>query len=440
MITAVLFLTLLMPLHLAAQLGTTGAVADASTAAPQARPVGFDELRQLALERNAELLAVRQEIAVARGLLTQGQLRPNPGLDVMLESGRPLGSPGERTFEVSYAHTFELGGKRDRRIEVGRIGVEMAELEVADRERMLTVEIRTRYADALAAARNLATLAQVAELNDQGYRVVERRVTEGEAPAVERSLMQSELGRVKADRLMAAATTERTLSEIKLSAGLPMSEAIRLGGDLSVPPVLGSLDELIARALESRPDLNASRQQRLRGESAVRLSQAERTPNVIGLARYTQSDTHFNALGLSNSGQLIPLRDTDHTLTFGISIPLQLFNRNQGTIAAEQAQLEASRHRQDFAEQRVRVEVAAAYTRYVAARQAQEIFDQEVVRQAQQSVRTFRTSYELGELPLLDLIQEQRRLIEIEKAYTDILKEHYVARAALEAAVGGDLR
>jgi len=63
-----------------------------------------------------------------------------------------------------------------------------------------------------------------------------------------------------------------------------------------------------------------------------------------------------------------------------------------------------------------------------------------VVRQAQQSVRTFRTSYELGELPLLDLIQEQRRLIEIEKAYTDILKEHYIARAALEAAVGGDLR
>jgi cobalt-zinc-cadmium efflux system outer membrane protein len=62
------------------------------------------------------------------------------------------------------------------------------------------------------------------------------------------------------------------------------------------------------------------------------------------------------------------------------------------------------------------------------------------MQQMQRTMTTIRTSYELGESQLLDLVQEQRRLVETQKAFTDVLKELYIARAALEAAVGGEVR
>ena len=106
-------------------------------------------------------------------------------------TGRPLGSVGEREIELGYAHTFELGGKRARRIDVGRVGVEIAELIVADRERQLIAEVKARYAEVLAAERNLRVLNDLWELTDRSYRAAQHRVAEGEAAPVERALLQA---------------------------------------------------------------------------------------------------------------------------------------------------------------------------------------------------------------------------------------------------------
>ncbi|MGH9202496.1 MAG: TolC family protein, partial [Vicinamibacterales bacterium] len=144
--------------------------------------------------------------------------------------------------------------------------------------------------------------------------------------------------------------------------------------------------------------------------------------------------------GTTVSGQLALLRDTDHVLTVGVSIPLPFADRNQGNIETAMARRQSAGLRRQFVEQSVRTEVTAAYTQYVAALQALEAFGQDVVNQSQESIKIIRASYDLGEVQLLDLLQEQRRLVETQKAYTEILKEHYVSRAALEAAVSAELR
>ena len=141
------------------------------------------------------------------------------------------------------------------------------------------------------------------------------------------------------------------------------------------------------------------------------------------------------AARLMESVQAVPVLDRDHTITVGVSMPLPFANRNQGNIEAAQAQRQAAGLRRQFLEDSVRSEVRAAYAQYVAASQALEAFDQDVVKQAQEGVTIIRASYDLGEIQLLDLLQEQRRFLETQKAYTEILKEHYVARAALEAAI-----
>ena len=404
------------------------------------REVNVEEMQQLALARNVELLAVRQEIAAARGLLTQTRLRPNPGFDFTIGTGRPLGSPGEREIEIGYAHTFELGGKRDRRIDVGRVGVEIAELQVADRERLLKADVKLRYAEALAAGRNLEMLGELSELIDRTYRVAQQRVAVGEAAPLERALLQVEAGRLTADRLLAASAGARAVASLKLATGLDLTELVVLRGELRAPSVALSMDEAIVKALAERPDLKAARAEEERANAELRLAHAERVPDLIGVARYGRVDSQFPQFGTTSTGQLVPLRDTDHILTFGVSIPLPFTNRNQGNIETSTARGQAATLRRQFVEQSVRTEVIAAYTQFVAASQALEAFGQDVVKQSQETITIIRASYDLGELQLLDLLQEQRRLLETQKAYTEILKEHYVARSALEAALSAELR
>ncbi len=418
------------------------AAIDAPTTQPRqaAREVSVEELERLALARNVDLMAVRQEIAAARGLLTQTRLRPNPGLDFTIGTGRPLGSPGERAIEIGYAHTFELGGKRDRRIDVGRVGVEIAELQVADRERLLKADVKVRYAEALAAGRNLEMLGELSELTGRTYRVAQQRVAEGEAAPLERALLQVEAGRLTADRLLAASAGARAVAGLKLVAGLDLTELLALRGELRAPSVALSMDEAIAIALAERPDLKAARAEEERANAELGLARAERVPDVIGVARYGRVESQFPQFGTTSTGQLAPLRDTDHILTLGVSIPLAFANRNQGNIETSTARRQAATLRRQFVEQSVRTEVTAAYTQYVAASQALAAFGQDVVNQSQETITIIRTSYDLGEVQLLDLLQEQRRLLETQRAYTEILKEHYVARAALEAALSAELR
>jgi outer membrane protein TolC len=130
--------------------------------------LSVQKLVETALARNADLLAMRGRIAETEGLLNQSRLRPNPGLNVRLSNGSALNSPGEREYTISYAHTFELGGKWDRRVEVAQLAEELATLEVADQERLLKASVKARFGETLAFLQNLEIAEQLLQLNEQG--------------------------------------------------------------------------------------------------------------------------------------------------------------------------------------------------------------------------------------------------------------------------------
>jgi cobalt-zinc-cadmium efflux system outer membrane protein len=402
--------------------------------------VSIEALVERALTRNAELLAARQHAIEAQGLLLQAGLRLNPGIEVSVTNGDLFGSAGEREISLGYAYTFELGGKRDRRVEVAQLELELTQLGIADRERQLKADIKMRYGEALAAARNLETAMRLLELNRQSYRITVARVNEGEAAAYERGLLHVEINRLESERLLFENQLTRAVLELKTMAGANLDEELRLKSDLATPAMAMSVGDAIERAQVERPDLKAARLEERIGDAEIRLARAEAVPDLIGFTRYTRSSARFDQFGLTASGALAPLRDTDHTLTAGLSLTLPTRNRNQGRIQAAAARREAAALRRQFIEQIVRRDVRAAAGRYEAARRALAIFDQNVIGQSQDNLRIIRAGYELGELRLLDVLNEQRRLIDTQKAYTDVLKECYLALVELERAVGAPLK
>ena len=405
-----------------------------------ANGVGLNQLVQFALTRNADLLATRQRTLEAQALLRQAGFRPNPVLETEFSSGSATGSPGERVFSLGYAHTFELGAKRERRVDVGQAGVDLARLEVSDRERTIRAELQERYIAAMSAIRNLDAVAQQFELIKSSYTVTQRRVSEGESPRVDEMVLQAEVGRLDADRLLLGSEAQQAMLDLRVVAGFDLSEPLRLRPDGDRPPTSTTLDAALELGLASRPDLGAARQEETRAEAEIRLAHAERVPDVAAVIRYSDVQSRFPQLVLTPLGGTTLIQDRDHMLTGGLSITLPVLYRNQGQIDAARARQAAASLRREYVERSIRAEITGAYGRYLAARQAVQAFEDAVLRPSLDSVRVLQASYTAGEIRVFDLIAEQRRLIDTQKAYTDALKQEALARVALERAIGVPLR
>ena len=425
-----------------------GAQAPASSTAPadslpsftqyvdSARGVDVNQLVQFALARNADLLATRQRTLEAQGLLRQAGFRPNPVVETEFSSGSATGSAGERSFSLGYAHTFELGGKRARRVDVGQAGVDIARLEVGDRERTLRAELQERYIAAMATVRNLEAVAQQFELVKSSYIVTQRRVAEGESPRVDEMMLQAEVGRLDAERMLLAGEAQQGMLDLRVVAGFDLSEPLQLRPDGDRPPTNITLAAALEQGLASRPDLGAARQEETRTQAEAGLAHAERVPDLAALIRYSDVQSQFPQLGLTPSGATTAIHDRDHILTGGLSITLPILYRNQGQIDVARARQAAASLRREYVERSIRAEITGAYGRYQAARRAVQTFEDSVLRPSTDSVRVLRASYAAGEIRLFDLVAEQRRLIDTQKAYTEALKQEALARVALERAIG----
>ncbi len=400
----------------------------------------LDRLVEAALKRNGDLVAARQRIAEAQGLLTQSKLRVNPSIDTSFASGKVLNSPGESEFGIGYSHTFELGGKRDRRVEVGGLGVELATLEIANRERLLKADVKARFAEALAAARDLTSAEQLYELNRQSYQIAQARTRQGEGTPLEEGLLRVEVNRIASDRLIFTNQIERALLELKTLAGFSPDESLKLAGALAAPKLSLILDQVVARALAERPDLKAVRIEESLTDAETRLAKSEAVPNLVGFTRYSRVKSQFDQFGLRTPvGPSVPIRDTDDMLTAGVSINLPLRNRNQGNIQASIARQQNAALRRQYLERVIRQEIQAAITRYETAAKALAVFDEGVLQQSRENVRILRAAYDLGEIRLLDVINEQRRLIDTQRAYTDLLREGFLAAVEIERATGAPI-
>jgi cobalt-zinc-cadmium efflux system outer membrane protein len=397
----------------------------------------------LAFDRNGELQAMRTRAVEARALVRQAGLRPNPNLEASYANGPVFGSTGETDFTVGVSQTVETGGKRQRRISVAEAELRDIEWQIADRERLLRTAIASAFADWLALSSNEANARRLLELTRQGLALVTARVKEGEAAALEQSLLQVESNRTQADLIIFTSQRERARLTLLAVAGVSDAEAPPLSDDFQTfaNSFTGPLsqDEEIAAALRSRPDLAALRAAEQTGDRAIELEKSNARPSVTAFSRFSHSHQQSDAFGYvtaSPVGALIPVSDQDNIITGGINIALPFKNRNQGNIEAAVARKDGARLRRAYLEQSIQREVRSALIRLSAARQASELFGQDVVALAEKNLAVIRKSYELGELRLLDVINEQRRFVELQRTYTETLKERVLAQIELDRARG----
>lgn len=392
-----------------------------------------NDLVRRALASNGELAAARIDIQRARARLRQSGLRPNPTLDFEQATGRYTGSPGESETSIGVALPLELSGKRKRRIELAQAELEAVEAEVADRERRLAAEVRSHYVEALAALRELETTENLNNLDLQTTRFVQARVNEGETAPIELSLLRVEVDRLRSRRALVEGSLKATLLRLKSLTGMPLSEPLRLREELATPALPAppvSLEAAVDIALRSRPDLRFARLSEEVAEAGFNLARASGSSDLTAFSRYTVVRSTYEDTPVGRRNQ------RDNLLAFGVSIGVPVFNRNQGAKAEAAAAISQARTRREFLEAVVRSEVESAYARYEATRAAVATFEQGVIARSNDNIRVVRAAYELGQFSITDLLNEQRRLVDSQRDFTQTLTEQYRALADLETALG----
>jgi cobalt-zinc-cadmium efflux system outer membrane protein len=392
-----------------------------------------DELVERALSENPELRATRAEVEAARGRLLQAGLRPNPMLDLGVQHS--VTGPDNNVM-AGVTLPLDLNGRKAGRLGVAEQELALKQAQVAERERGLRAEVRLKAGELLAARRNLRITEELLGANRQALGLVRERVRRGSAPSLDENLMLVEVNRLDATREILESRLEVLRLQLSTFLGLEPDAPLSVRGDLHVAPVKLDREAGLTQALATRPDLMAAREELAMAGAKVRKEEAEGRWDASVNVGYMRQDFGYDLMGVTERGDLRPISDIFHYVGGGVTVTLPVRNRNQGNIAAALAEAQAAGRRLEAATLMVRQEVAAAFTQHAAAERALSTYTRGVWEVSQKNLSVVRRAYELGRHPLLDVIAEQRRYIEVEMGYTEVLKNAYEAVVELERAVG----
>lgn len=392
-----------------------------------------DDLVRYAFEHNGELAAARAGIAEARGRWRQAGLKPNPMIEA---SGSRAVTGADNNLMVGVEAPLELGGRRRARVAVAQREIEMREAEVRDFERRLAAETQMKYAEAIAATRNLKFTDDLLNLMRNSYRLIRARVELGKSAPLDQSLVGVELNKAEVMRIGFESKAEIAALELKKVIGMSPEETLRLRGEFDFERQPPPQSEALRRALELRPDLAALRAAESLAVALTRQARVEGKVDASIFANYERMNFGYNIRGFNDAGALVPVTGVFHYATFGLRLTLPVRNKNQGLIEAAVAAEEAARRRREFAELVVRNEVAAAYARFERAQEAAAVYRDRVIEASARNLDILRQAYALGWKNLLDYIAEQRRFIDVETGYTDLLKENFGALVEIERVAG----
>lgn len=400
----------------------------------QAPPsITIEQAVQEALQKNPGLLAEKLGIPVAETAVITARLRPNPVLSASSDHLDWLGTgfneingagPTETALRVDIP--WERGRKREYRVDTAGYAQKIAEARVADSIRRLRLDVTLACIDVIEAkARldlandNLKSLQGVVQLN-------ETRLQGGAIPPIE--LMRSRVAMLQFRSNVKTAELALTTARVRLQTllGRAPGQTVDVSDPLKIPiaPATPALDQIQIRAIAVRPDIQAARLDQARSQTELRLQLAN------GKVDYTAGAEYRRQQGVNGTG---------NSVGFFVSVPLPVFNRNQGEIArvtSEEVQLQKQ---MDALQSQVSGEVVGAYREYETARQLIGDIESDLLGLSQETRNTTTYVYQAGAGSLLDVLDAQRAFNETMSTYYDAQAGYRRAITRLTSAVGEEV-
>jgi len=392
----------------------------------QAAALTIDDAVREAIDRNLTLVAERYAVSVAQARIVTARLRPNPvlTLSAMLPDGTVFAngiSPREQVFRTDVV--LERGGKRERRIEVAEAARSVAELQVLNTMRTIVLDVENAFVDVVLAKANVALARGSLDAFDALVRVNTERVRTGDLPGVE--LARSRLAALQFQNEVRLRESKLTIARGRLKTLLGRAgPEIDVAGDLHRDLVVLDRDTIGNRARQQRPDLQALRRDQARSAADLRLQIAQ------GRVDYTVSGE------VHRQHQPTPTDLFGNLYGLYVSVPLPIFNRNQGEV-------ERARQEERQADARIRAreadvsdEVHAAFEVYAASRDVVGTIEQEMLARARDVRATTEYSYRRGEASFVEFLDAVRAFNDTMQSYNEARADYARSLYSLESIAG----
>jgi outer membrane protein, heavy metal efflux system len=401
---------------------TNEAPAPLAADAPSGDSVSLADALAAALLHNPELAAYPFEVRAQDARALQEGLLPNPSLSTEVENfGRWGGSGGDveaTQVTVGLTQLVELAGKRGKRRSLARLEGRLAGWDYERARRDTVAKTLKAFVAGLLAQERVALAERLHTLARDALGAVRKQVDAGAASPGDLARAESALAQAEASR----ASRERALRAARIQLATtwgsvtPQFTTLRGALEPLTPP---RPFEAIRNGLTANPDLGRWETAIERADAAVRLEEARRVPDVtlrVGSRRFVSAETN--------------------ALVAEFSVPLPVFNRNQGAIQEAYERLGRTRAEKEAATLGAEVALRATYEELVAAfEQARDLHDH-VLPPSQRALDAARRGYAQGMLRYLDVLDAQRTVAELRGDYLEALGRFHTAAADLERLTG----
>lgn len=388
--------------------------------------VTLDEAIQLALQHNHNLLAARTTIQQSEAAETTANLRPNPSLFATW-AYLPLFSPSNQNTDylqngteadLGLSYLLERGKKRQHRLQAAKDITAQTRSLVTDTERSLSFSVASLFVNVQLAEstievsqQDLASFQKTVDLGELRYKA--GAISEDDYLKIKLQLLQFET-----DLQQAQLARVQALSDLRQLLGYEsVAPDYDVAGMFEYQPVNGNVEDFQLKALQNRPDLRAAQQ----GVTAAR-SQYE-LQRSIGKQDVTVSANYSHVSGIN-------------TATFSGSIPLPIFDRNQGEIARARFAITQAQEQEKATNGQALTDVRDAYEGLRTSDKVVTLYRSGYLEVAQKDRDISQYAYQRGAASLLDFLDAERSYRATQSAYRQALASYLLALEQLREAVG----
>lgn len=384
--------------------------------------ITLDEAISLALANSPSLKATRTQIQQNQAQEVTANLRPNPVLGADSQF-LPFFSPSQfsedvEQFDVGLGYTFERGGKRHKRLLAARDQTAVTTSQVADAERTLTFNVAQQFINALLANSNLAFAQEALKSFEQTVNISEQRYKAGDISEGDYLKIKLQLLQFQTDVSSARVAKVQALGSLRQLIGYAvLPRDYDVNGILVYQPLTAKLEDLEARAVNQRPDFRAAQQGISAAQSQINLAKANGKQDVTLTANYSHTP------GLSS-------------ISWFVSIPIPIFDRNQGEVARTRFALTQAEFTEKAAQDTVMTDVINAYEATETNQEVVQLYTSGYLKQAEDSRNISAYAYKGGAATLLDFLDAERSYRATQLAYRQALAAYMLSLEQLRQAVG----
>ncbi len=378
----------------------------------------------LSVQNNPELKTLRYEIDALGAAKIQSGLMPNP--EFAVEAENILGSKDFNGFDNSeitavLSQDILLAGKISKRVKVAETNISLAEWDYETKRIEIITDIRKAFQQALAVQLLIEKNEELIKVSKEFVVNLQKRVYAGKISPAEVSRAKIILNSLRIDLNRLKSEYENYKSELLSLIYQPDLTIDELIGELEYPVDVPSYDSLLNQ-LTNNPKLKRYESEYDKQTAIVNLEESKAVPDLtisVGFKRLNDAKAN--------------------TFLVGASIPLLIFDRNQGAIQEAKIRVDQKQREYFSVKNRLTLQLNVLYKRLNTLIETAAQLNSESIPEAEDAFQIIKEGNLVGRFAIIDVLDAERTLFELQNQYLNIIGQIHSTRIEIEGLIAKEI-